>query len=466
MSINSTKYITGLLLLVIFSGLLIFISCSENLEPEQVEVGNKNILISDQEDTQISGPSGSNQKEALNVLERINNALLAGYSYEGELFMNMIVSYGEYSQEVPLSMTGDVSPNGNDFSGTVDMTGEGISILNVRLISDKLYINYENSSVWEELPEGQKIISPPELSKIVLNNIMASEYTGTSFLNDQDVGYLTGALAPSYLGELVPLLKDSNGNIAVDIYFDPIKSYIISLELNGSVKAGPEVQSPTGDDLFINVEVSLDASNFEKPVSVVIPQLPPKPSDMQFSEPPVMEIDKTKDYSAKIFMFGGGQINIDLFEDKAPVTVNNFVYLAEKGYYDGVTFHRVIPGFMAQTGDPTGTGTGGPGYEFQNGFNLEARHDSEGIISMANAGIQNGKATNGSQFFITYSETPFLDAFNENDSPKDCLAAGASCHSVFGRVIQGMDVVQGIIPRDPSAGGPADVIEKIIIYKE
>ena len=175
-------------------------------------------------------------------------------------------------------------------------------------------------------------MSPPELTKIVLKNIMAAEYVGTSFINDQDVGYLTGALSPSYLGELVPLLKDSNGNVAVDIYFDPIKSYIVSLDLNGVVEAGPEIQSPTDDDLFINVEVSLDASNFGKPVSVGIPQLPPTPSGIQFSQPPTMNIDQTKDYSAKIFMYGGGVIDIDLFEQKTPITVNNFIYLAENGF--------------------------------------------------------------------------------------------------------------------------------------
>ena len=466
MKVNLTKSITVLLISAIFLGLLIAISCSENPEPQQVDIGNKDIRISNQQDTQISESFESNQKEALNVLERINNALSIGYSYEGELFMNMIVSYGEFAQEVPLNMKGDVSHNGKDFSGTVNMTDDGASNINLRLVSDKFYINYANSVVWSELPEGQKIISPPELIETVTKNLMSPEYIRTTLQNGEDVGYIKGAIDSSYLGEFVPLLKGSNGNIGADIYIDPMNNYITSLSLKGSVEAGSDVKGPTGEDLYIEIDVLLTASNFGKPVSSSVPQLPPTPSDMQFNEPPVMGIDKKKDYSAKIFIFGGGQINIDLFEDKAPVTVNNFVYLAENGYYDGVTFHRVIPGFMAQTGDPTGTGTGGPGYEFQNEFNVDARHDSDGIVSMANAGIQNGKATNGSQFFIIYGETPFLDAFNEDDSPKDCSITGSSCHSVFGKVTQGMEVVQGIMPRDPSAGGPADVIEKIIIYKE
>ncbi|MBA13315.1 MAG: peptidylprolyl isomerase [SAR202 cluster bacterium] len=177
-----------------------------------------------------------------------------------------------------------------------------------------------------------------------------------------------------------------------------------------------------------------------------------------------MNIDQTKDYSAKIFMYGGGVIDIDLFEQKTPITVNNFIYLAENGFYNGVTFHRVIPGFMAQTGDPTGTGTGGPGYEFQNEFHVDARHDSEGVVSMANAGIQNGKATNGSQFFITYEATSRLDGLNEDGSKKDCAVEGTSCHSVFGKVTQGMDVLKGLAV--PSQGMTPDVIDKIVIYNE
>lgn len=449
------------LFLFLFLGLTTLISCSDADISEKSDI-DQDIQKPNQE-VQISN-SSNKPKETTDALERMGNAISSGYSYEGELFMNMTVTYGEYSQEVPLNMKGDVSPNGNDFSGKVDMTGDGTTMLNVRLVSNKLYINYDNSIVWEELPEGQKIMSPPELTKIVLKNIMAAEYVGTSFINDQDVGYLTGALSPSYLGELVPLLKDSNGNVAVDIYFDPIKSYIVSLDLNGVVEAGPEIQSPTDDDLFINVEVSLDASNFGKPVSVGIPQLPPTPSGIQFSQPPTMNIDQTKDYSAKIFMYGGGVIDIDLFEQKTPITVNNFIYLAENGFYNGVTFHRVIPGFMAQTGDPTGTGTGGPGYEFQNEFHVDARHDSEGVVSMANAGIQNGKATNGSQFFITYEATSRLDGLNEDGSKKDCAVEGTSCHSVFGKVTQGMDVLKGLAV--PSQGMTPDVIDKIVIYNE
>ena len=116
-------------------------------------------------------------------------------------------------------------------------------------------------------------------------------------------------------------------------------------------------------------------------------------------------------YKATFTMERGGTYEVELFSDKAPKTVNNFVFLAREGYYDGSIFHRVIPGFMAQgsPGDPTGTGTGGPGYQFDNEFHTNLRHFGPGMLAMANAGIQYGSATNGGQFYITYSEQHRLD---------------------------------------------------------
>lgn len=119
-----------------------------------------------------------------------------------------------------------------------------------------------------------------------------------------------------------------------------------------------------------------------------------------------------------------GTFRVELFEERAPRTTANFIELAEKGFYDGGTFHRVIEGFMLQGGDPTGTGTGGPGYTIDDEFHPELRHDAKGVLSMANAGPDTG----GSQFFITLAPTPWL-----NDR-----------HAVFGRVTEGMDVVDTI----------------------
>ena len=175
-----------------------------------------------------------------------------------------------------------------------------------------------------------------------------------------------------------------------------------------------------------------------------------------------MAIDTAKRYTATIELEKGGEIVIELYADKVPITVNSFVFLAREGFYDGVTFHRVIPGFMAQTGDPTGTGTGGPGYYFDNEFHPDLRHDSPGIVSMANAGVRNGRGTNGSQIFITFVPVPFLDGLNPDGSEKNCAAD--SCHSVFGKVIEGMDVLLGISERDPlTARTPGDAIKTITI---
>ena len=154
---------------------------------------------------------------------------------------------------------------------------------------------------------------------------------------------------------------------------------------------------------------------------------------IQFTEPPPMVIDPDNTYTATLVLAKGGEIVIDLFAADAPVTVNNFVFLARAGYYDGVTFHRVISGFVAQTGDRTGTGAGGPGYWFDNELSPDLRHDGPGVVSMANAGIQNGRGTNGSQFFITYASEPFLDGHNPDGSPKDCAAPMCNVSRYSGR---------------------------------
>ena len=183
----------------------------------------------------------------------------------------------------------------------------------------------------------------------------------------------------------------------------------------------------------------------------------------RWDSPPAMSIDESQDYRAIIELAKGGEIVIDLFEKRAPNTVNNFVFLANEGFYDSVTFHRVLENFMAQTGDPTGTGTGSAGYRFNNEFHPELRHDAPGILSMANAGLApDGSGTNGSQFFITFVPTPFLDGINPDGSPKNCAAE--SCHSVFGRVIDGMDVLMSISLRNPAtATTPGDAIRTIRI---
>jgi len=140
-----------------------------------------------------------------------------------------------------------------------------------------------------------------------------------------------------------------------------------------------------------------------------------------------MTLDTSKTYIATL-RTEKGDIVIELAAEKTPITVNNFVNLAQKGYYTDSTFHRVLPGFMAQGGDPTGTGSGGPGYTIEDEF-TDLVHD-RGVISMANTGRPN---TGGGQWFITLAPTPHLDGM----------------HAVFGKVVEGMDVVDSLTPRDP-----------------
>ncbi len=167
---------------------------------------------------------------------------------------------------------------------------------------------------------------------------------------------------------------------------------------------------------------------------------------MQWAKPPEMQIDPKKRYMAT-FVTEKGDIVVRLHADKVPKTVNNFVFLARQGFYDDTIFHRVIDDFMAQGGDPTGTGRGGPGYRFEDEFHPALKHDKPGILSMANAGPN----TNGSQFFITHVPTPWLD----------------NRHAVFGEVISGMDVLLSIPARDPmKVNSPAVHLKTVMISEE
>ncbi len=183
------------------------------------------------------------------------------------------------------------------------------------------------------------------------------------------------------------------------------------------------------------------------------PQQPTAPSQnpgatmpQQYNAPPPITIDQNKSYSAT-FKTEKGDIIVELFDDKAPATVNNFIFLAREGFYNNTTFHRVLQNFMAQGGDPTGTGRGGPGYRFPDEFHPDLKHDKPGILSMANAGPN----TNGSQFFITHVPTPHLD----------------NHHAVFGQVVQGLDILMNISLRDPqTATTDGDRIHTIEITEQ
>jgi cyclophilin family peptidyl-prolyl cis-trans isomerase len=170
------------------------------------------------------------------------------------------------------------------------------------------------------------------------------------------------------------------------------------------------------------------------------------PASDQYDGPPI-RIELTREYYARVAMENGHLFVIQLYPDKAPITVNSFVFLACKGFFDGVTFHRVLDGFMAQGGDPTGTGMGGPGYIFVNEYS-DLTFDKEGVVAMANAGPD----TNGSQFFITFGPTPQLNGG----------------YTIFGQVIEGMDVVRAITLRDPETNPSfdGDAMESVTITEQ
>jgi cyclophilin family peptidyl-prolyl cis-trans isomerase len=176
-------------------------------------------------------------------------------------------------------------------------------------------------------------------------------------------------------------------------------------------------------------------------------EIPPLIATKQYAYAPPMLIDVKKQYFATFKMAKGGEFVIQLYADKAPITVNSFVFLAREGYFDGVTFHRVLEGFMAQGGDPTGSGMSGPGYKFVN-EDSDLTFDKAGVVAMANA----GRDTNGSQFFITFVPVPRLNGG----------------YTIFGQVISGMDVVNGITRRDPSKNPnyPGDAIESVTITEK
>ena len=184
---------------------------------------------------------------------------------------------------------------------------------------------------------------------------------------------------------------------------------------------------------FSNLDAIIQASLLEK---------------RHFTDCPPMVIDRDKKYFATL-KTDKGDVKLELFADKAPLAVNSFVFLANNGWFDGVTFHRVIPGFVAQAGDPSGSGFGGPGYTFENETSADLKFDAPGVLGMANA----GPGTNGSQFFITFAPTPNLDGG----------------YTIFGRVVEGMDVLEKLTPRDPSQSmnlPPGDKILQVIIEEQ
>lgn len=196
------------------------------------------------------------------------------------------------------------------------------------------------------------------------------------------------------------------------------------------------------DALASNLAQSATSQNEPASSSAAVPG-----ESKQYDAPPPMTIDVNRKYFATVEMEKGGEFVIELYANKAPITVNSFVFLAREGFFNGVTFHRVLEDFMAQSGDPTGSGMGGPGYQFVN-EDSDLTFDKAGVVAMANA----GRDTNGSQFFITFGPAEFLNGG----------------YTIFGQVIDGMDVVNGITRRDPDTKPSfvGDAIRMITITEE
>jgi cyclophilin family peptidyl-prolyl cis-trans isomerase len=219
--------------------------------------------------------------------------------------------------------------------------------------------------------------------------------------------------------------------------------FVTLLLLLGLAACGPSEPPPTPATAVPQLESGSPSDNASQSDSAA-----PAPvfanGQMQWDAPPPMTINSDAVYLAT-FRTEKGDIVVELFANRAPITVNNLVFLANEGFYDGTIFHRVLEGFMAQGGDPTGTGTGGPGYRFADEIVSNLGFDEPGLLAMANS----GPGTNGSQFFITFEPTPWLDGN----------------HTIFGKVIEGMDVLMSLTRRDPQMdpNAPADVLETVII---
>ena len=215
------------------------------------------------------------------------------------------------------------------------------------------------------------------------------------------------------------------------------KSKTVTDKIQAAQKHGIDIQLPGTPLVLINGQYyqgPRDLASFESVLGLF------KLQNRQFTGCPPMQVNPQKQYLATL-KTDKGDIVIQLYPDKALMAVNSFVFLARQGWFDNVTFHRVIPGFVAQTGDPSGTGYGGPGYSFSDEIS-NLKFDKEGMVAMANA----GPGTNGSQLFITYAAQPSLDGQ----------------YTIFGQVIQGMDVVNKLTPRDPSQSTDLPAGDKII----
>ena len=273
------------------------------------------------------------------------------------------------------------------------------------------------------------------------------EYHDALFARQQEWSSLDTDAAHDYFVALADELGLDGDALGDDLDTNTYSEYVAALETE-SIAIGLGGTPSAIVDGFSIPNVPFEYAAWEGYVqqSIAFSEAEAILADKQYAAPPPMTIDVDASYTATILLESGEEIVIELLPQSAPETVNNFVFLAEEGWYDGVTFHRVIPGFMAQTGDPTGLGIGDPGYAIIDEFDPGLSHDGPGVVSMANSGPNTG----GSQFFITTGAATHLDGL----------------HAIFGRVIEGLDVVEGIAPRDPQDPNAPDGVQIVTITIE
>ena len=425
---------------------------------------------------------------------------------EGHVTMTARVT-GEEEGTFEMSMVGDYqAPDRTRLSVSLTFKGNDFEADYIS-IANETYIQVPGTDIWQvsESLDGLDLRETLRFDPEGMENLVL---VGEEELNGEKVYHLRGSLASAVggllnfvpgalvgmtpLGEVVVeaefwigvgdfLVRRTIQNIAIELFSD-FGELNLELDMRLSDYGDPvDIQAPdvestlgTGPGYSETQAATPIPVPTATPVSAIaIPPTPentptPSPTPRRVAIPPPMVIDRDSQYSAFIYLAKDPEavIEIELFADKAPITVNNFVYLAQEGFYDGLTLHRVIKGFVAQSGDPTGTGTGGPGYAFEDEFHPDLRHDSPGVVSMANSGNPPG-GTNGSQFFITYGPLPFLDGLNPDGSAKDCESSGVSCYSVFGRTVRGMEHVNALRERDPANDRfRGDVIKEIKIVAE
>ena len=218
--------------------------------------------------------------------------------------------------------------------------------------------------------------------------------------------------------------------------------YVAALEQEAAALGLPGTPAALVNGEVVGGGIPIDYTVWENYVSslIAVASIP------QWAEAPEMALEEGKTYHARVKMENGGEFLMELYPESAPQTVNSFVFLTNEGFFDGVTFHRVLDGFVAQTGDPSGTGMGGPGYMLPNEIDPALSHDDKGVVAMANRGPD----TNGSGWYVTLGPAVNLDGG----------------YTIFGRVVEGMDVVEGLTLRDPSTNpdaDPGDVMESVTI---